>query len=50
MTRLELEALVRRELDELISPADAVRQILRAADDYAVSEAEAAIRQGGPFA
>jgi hypothetical protein len=43
VTRTELELAVRRELDELISPADAVKHILAAADDYATSEAEAAI-------
>jgi hypothetical protein len=43
MTRTELELAVRRELDELISPADAVNHILAAADDYATTEAVAAV-------
>jgi hypothetical protein len=43
MTRTELELAVRRELDELISPADAVKHILKAADDYAETEALQAI-------
>jgi hypothetical protein len=43
MNRTDLELAIRRELDELVSPADAVKHILRAADDYATSEAEAAI-------
>lgn len=43
MNRTELELAVRRELDELISPADAVKRILAAADEYATTEAIAAV-------